>query len=165
MKMDVTVALDGDGRSAAWTTVLIDGGAYASPPPPPPPLRVVNRVLRGPALTGEGPTARGPRTGSTATHVHQTSRPAVPKRGPGSCSALAFFGGGASTRGGELWEGYDRGAPAQLQRRVRGDRERADDSPPTGSSSAWSWARTASGWKDRHGGWYGARHGRRDVVH
>ncbi|HWT84338.1 MAG TPA: molybdopterin cofactor-binding domain-containing protein, partial [Myxococcales bacterium] len=141
MKMDVTVALDGDGRIAAVDNkILIDGGAYAS-------FGLVTAYYAGQLLTGPY------RFGTyrfDSYRMYTNKPPCGPKRGHGSVQPRFAFEVALDEAAEKL--GLD---PIEVRRRnfigefvetVNGQKITSN-----GFLKCLELVENASGWKDRHG--------------
>jgi len=148
MKMDVTLALDAGGRIAAWTTRSSSTARLCL-------VRAGYRVLRRTAPHRAVPVRDLPIR--QLPHVHEQA-PCGPKRGHGSVQPRFAFEVALDEAAEKL--GLD---PVEVRRRnfigefvetVNGRR-----SPPTASSSAWSWwrrrpaGRSATASSVRAGAW------------
>jgi CO/xanthine dehydrogenase Mo-binding subunit len=141
MKMDVTVALDGDGRIAAVDNkILIDGGAYAS-------FGLVTAYYAGQLLTGPY------RFGTyrfDSYRMYTNKPPCGPKRGHGSVQPRFAFEVALDEAAEKL--GLD---PIEVRRRnfigefvetVNGQKITSN-----GFLKCLELVEKASGWKERHG--------------
>jgi len=136
MKMDVTVALDGDGRIAAVDNKILIGRRRVRL------VRLVTAYYAGQLLTvayrfRDVPVRQLP-------DVHQQAA-CGPKRGHGSVQPRLRLRGGvgrAAESGADPIEVRRRNFIASSWRTVNGQK-----SPRTASSSAWSWWKRL-GWKD-----------------
>jgi len=141
MKMDVTLALDADGRIAAVDNkILIDGGAYAS-------FGLVTAYYAGQLLTGP---YRFETTDSTATACTRTSHPAGPSAATAR-SSLASPSRWRWTRRRKSsasipWRCGGATSSASFVETVNGQKITSN-----GFLKCLELVEKASGWKERHG--------------